>query len=80
MATAYTITDYQTGETIDGIARPALIAASLAAGDTGAVLACCRLDDYADGAGEWSHCEVAYASDLRAQGYTVRTIFVEVAS
>lgn len=69
--------DYDTNTPLPGAASAALVAASAATGDTGAVLACCRRDDVADGDEVWEHCDAQCADGLRRDGYDVRTVYVD---
>ena len=69
--------DYDTNDALPGTASAALVAASASAGPTGAVLACCRRDDVADGDEVWDHCDAQYAAGLRREGYDVRTVYVD---
>jgi hypothetical protein len=65
------VTDYQTGNSLDGAPSPALIAASEAAEPTGAVCA------YRDEDGDWRLLEASSAESYRRMGHEVRTVYVE---
>ncbi len=74
------IKDYQTGEMLPGEAHVDLAAASMAAGETGAVVA--RYSATAnrpreEHGGTWFHVRAEEEEQYRRQGWDVRTVYVE---